>query len=195
MKICVFGASSPTIDKSYIDAVEVLGKDMASHGHSLIFGAGANGLMGACARGVHSQNGEIIGVVPSFFKVDGVLFEHCTKLIYTDTMRERKQIMEDSADAFIITPGGIGTFEEFFEVLTLKQLGRHQKPIVVCNINGYFDSLIALLKNAVSGEFLTEGGFNLTKFVNTPKEALEYIENYTPEDFNILKVRKLKTDE
>ena len=101
-----------------------------------MYGAGANGLMGAVARGVCEENGTIIGVTPSFFNVDGILFENVSELITTETMRERKQIMEDKADAFIVTPGGIGTLEEFFEILTLKQLGRHGKAIVIFNQNG-----------------------------------------------------------
>ena len=90
---------------------------MADRGHNLVYGAGGQGLMGAVARGVHEKNGNIVGVVPSFFNVDGVLFGDCNELIFTETMRERKQIMEDRSDAFIMTPGGIGTFEEFFEIL------------------------------------------------------------------------------
>ncbi len=123
MKICVFGAASAHIDKIYIDTVEELGRKMAERGHSLVFGAGGTGLMGAAARGVKSGGGYVHGVVPSFFKNDGVeqLFDACDKMTYTQTMRERKAIMEDEADAFIITPGGVGTFEELFEVVTLKQ--------------------------------------------------------------------------
>ena len=127
MNICVFGASSSTIDKTFIDRVEQLGRDIADRGHGLIYGAGASGLMGAVARGAYEKNGNIVGVVPDFFEeedmgVDGRIFSKCTELIKTDSMRERKRIMEDRADAFIIVPGGIGTFEEFFEVFTLKQL-------------------------------------------------------------------------
>lgn len=132
MKICVFGASSSTIDKSYVSQVEELGRKIADRGHGLVYGAGASGLMGAVARGVYEKKGEIVGVVPNFFDdedmgVDGRIFQDCTELIRTDTMRERKRIMEERADAFVIVPGGIGTFEEFFEVFTLKQLERHKQ--------------------------------------------------------------------
>lgn len=115
MNVCVYGASSNDIDRSYIEETEYLGREIAKRGHTLVYGAGANGLMGAVARGVYEENGTIIGVTPSFFNVDGILFENVSELITTETMRERKQIMEDKADAFIITPGGIGTLEEFFE--------------------------------------------------------------------------------
>ena len=109
MNICVYGASSNDIDRSYIEETEYLGREIAKRGHTLVYGAGANGLMGAVARGVYEENGTIIGVTPSFFNVDGILFENVSELITTKTMRERKQIMEDKADAFIVTPGGIGT--------------------------------------------------------------------------------------
>jgi uncharacterized protein (TIGR00730 family) len=123
--------------------VEQLGREMASRGHSLVFGAGAHGLMGAAARGVRDGGGYILGVVPRFFDDADVeeLCDFCDELIRTDTMRQRKQIMEDNCDAFIVAPGGIGTFEEYFEILTSKQLCRHNKPIVLYNINGYYDEL------------------------------------------------------
>lgn len=178
MNICVYGASSKTLDKSYLDAGIELGKLMAKRGHTLVFGGGCGGLMGAVAEGVYSEKGYIKGVSPEFFDVDGILFEHCNELIMTDTMRERKQIMEDSSDAFITTPGGIGTFEEFFEILTLKQIGRHNKPMVILNTNNYYDELLVLMDKAISGSFMTAENRSLYKVCATPEEALEYVENY-----------------
>ena len=139
MKICVYGASSYKIDSSFIAAGEKLGELMAKRGHGLIFGGGANGMMGAAARGVYRQKGEIVGISPELFDVDGVLFDHCNEMIFTKTMRERKQLLEDMSDAFVVTAGGSGTYDEFFEILTLKQLGYHNKPIAILNTNGYFD--------------------------------------------------------
>ena len=139
MRICVFGSASDDIDRAYIEAGEKLGEMLGKKGHSLVFGAGNSGMMGAVARGFHRTGAEIVGVVPSFFP-DGVLFPYCTELVKTETMRERKRILEELSDAFIITPGGFGTFDEFFEILTLKQLNRHNKPIVIFNINHYYDS-------------------------------------------------------
>lgn len=140
MRICVYGASSDAIDSMFIRAGETLGERMAERGHELVFGGGAHGMMGAVARGMTKKGGRIIGVAPSFFQVDGVLYEQCDEFLYTETMRERKQLMEDRADAFIMTAGGIGTLEEFFEILTLRQLERHKKPIAVLNTDGYYDS-------------------------------------------------------
>ncbi len=129
MKICIFGAASAHIDDNYIKAVERLGKSLALRGHSLVFGAGGTGLMGAAARGFKRGGGFVHGVIPEFFREEKVelIYEDCDKITYTETMAERKFIMEDEADAFIITPGGIGTFEEFFEVLTLKTARQTQQ--------------------------------------------------------------------
>ena len=103
-------------------------------GHSLVYGGGAKGLMGAAARGVKRQGGHILGIAPSFFNVDGELFEDCDEFLYPDTMRERKKLLEEKSDAFVILPGGIGTCNEFFETLVLRSLGRLAKPIALFNI-------------------------------------------------------------
>lgn len=193
MKICVYGASSTTIDKSYITDGEKLGKVMATRGHSLVFGGGANGLMGAVARGVHSVGRtEIIGIAPSFFNVDGILFEHCTEFIYPDTMRERKKMMDELSDAFIVTPGGIGTFDEFFEILTLKQLRRHNKPIAILNTNGYYNHLKDFLQNGINENFLAEECNKLFFISDGADEICEYIENYNPEDTPVSQFKAIK---
>lgn len=179
MKICVFGAASNLIDESYIKAVELLGEEIGKRGHSLVFGAGGNGLMGAAARGVKREGGEIYGVIPEFFKEEGIelIYNECTEIIYTETMSERKMKMGELADAFIIVPGGIGTFEEFFEILTLKQLGRHTKPIALYDINGYYDKMEDFLKYSVDEQFIRKGLTHLYSCVATPEEAVDYIEN------------------
>lgn len=192
MRICLYGAASNNIDASFIEAVELLGQKMAERGHSLIYGGGAGGLMGAVARGVHAKGGEIVGVAPTFFNVDGVLFEHCTKLIGTETMRERKQIMEEGADAFIMAPGGVGTFDEFFEILTLKQLGRHNKALVVFNINGYYCALENMMQQAADKGFLNEQTQNLYRVLNDADGVLDYIESYRAQEVDIWKLRNIQ---
>lgn len=192
MKICIYGASSPEIDKSYIDATYNLAYALGKNGHSLVFGAGDNGLMGAAARGFYDNGCEIIGVIPKFFNVDGVVFEGCTQLIKTDTMRTRKQKMDDLAEAFITTPGGIGTYEEFFEIITLKQLCQSKKPLVLYNINGYFEPLRALLQSCVDGKFMPKDSMKLCFFSDNIDEIISYIENYSAgfEDISALKYIK-----
>ena len=129
MRICIFGSASDDIDSVYIEAGEKLGEMLGKKGHSLIFGAGNSGMMGAVARGFHRAGAEIVGVVPSFFP-DGVLFPHCTELVKTETMRERKAIMEERADAFITTVGGIGTFETEYTKL-MEKGPRRVSPLFV----------------------------------------------------------------
>lgn len=192
MNICIYGSASDDIDTHYIEETEKLGKTLAKNGHSLVFGGGAQGLMGAAARGFYSENAHITGVVPKFFNVDGILFSHCDEMIRTDTMRTRKQKMDDLADAFITAPGGIGTFEEFFEIITLKQLGQSDKPLIIFNIDGYFDSLLNLLENCVAGKFMPHKTIELVHFSDTTEDIVEYLNAYKPEEFNILKYRNIK---
>ena len=176
MNICLYGASSNEIPAVYISETEKFGEEMANRGHRLIYGGGAAGLMGAAATGMVKKQGEVIGIAPSFFNVDGVLFPDCTEIIYTETMRQRKAIMEDKADAFVAVPGGIGTFDELFEIMTLKQLGRHHKPVALFNINGYFDDMLRMIDNAISQGFMTEGCRKLAPAFSDAKELIDYLE-------------------
>ncbi len=179
MRICVYGAASPTIDDIYKEKVEHLGKVMVQRGHSLVFGGGGKGLMGAVANGVHSAKGHIIGVIPQFFldeKIEAVC-EFCDEMILTETMRERKQIMEDNADAFIIVPGGIGTYEEFFEILTLKQLCRHNKPIVIYNIEGYYNEIETAMNEAIRKNFIKDSCVELYEVTDELDKLFECVEN------------------
>ncbi len=191
MNICVYGASSDAIDKCYIEAGELLGEELAKRGHTLVFGGGAAGLMGAVARGATRKNGRIIGIAPSFFDVDGVLFDKCTELIYTETMRERKQLLEEISDAFIMSPGGIGTYEEFFEVLTLKQLDRHNKPIAILNTDGYYTPMDNLLRETAKGGFMREESLKLYKIFENAEKVVDYIENYVPTEYDIEDMKHL----
>lgn len=185
MKICIYGASSRTLDEIYYTEAEKLGILMAQRGHSLVFGGGAQGLMGAVARGVHSEGGEILGIAPRFFDEPGILYEHCTEMIFTETMRERKQLMEDKSEACIVLPGGIGTYEEFFEILTLKQLGRSSHGIVMLNTNGYFAPMQALLKHTAQERFMSENCLDIFSVADTPEAALEMLEGYVPQTGNL----------
>lgn len=176
MNICVYGASSQAIDPKYLSAAQQLGGLLAERGHRMIFGGGATGVMGAAAVGAHQKGGKITGIAPSFFDKPGVLYKECDRFIFTQTMRERKQLMEESSDAFIVAAGGIGTFEEFFEILTLKQLGRHTKPIALLNTDGYYDEIEALLKKTVKGGFMPEKNLGLCRFFPDAESLLDYIE-------------------
>ncbi len=181
MNICVFGAASKAIDEKYTVPVENMGEYLAKHGHNLVFGAGSTGEMGAASRGFKKGGGSIHGVVPRFFKESLNEFVNwdCDELTLTETMRERKGVMEDLSDAFVITPGGAGTFEEFFEVLTLKQLGRHRKPIAIYNIDGYYDHMVDTIKYSIQTDFIKPNCKKLFKVFNETQfdEMIDYIEN------------------
>lgn len=187
MKICVFGAASEAIADKYKNTTEQMAFAMAERGHELVFGAGARGLMGAAARGVKKAGGKITGVIPDFFRNESIeeIYDMCDELIYTDTMRERKKKMEDLAEGFIIVPGGIGTFEEFFEVLTLKQLGRHEKPIAIYNIDGYYDNMIEFMEHSMREGFINKACASLYKCTENVAELFEYIEDKTPLGYSV----------
>ncbi len=184
MRVCVYGAASALIDKKYLDKGFELGKFLGERGHNLVYGAGSDGMMGAAARGFKAAGAHVHGVIPKFFEENGyeAIFYDSDKLTFTETMAERKTMMEDECQAFVITPGGIGTYEEFFQVLTLKQLGRHQKAIVLFNIDGYFEPIRTLLKQGMDNQFINDECVKLCVFLDTPEQIAEYIENYSPDD-------------
>ena len=177
-RICLYGASSERLAEEYYAAAYAIGEGLAANGIGLVFGGGATGLMGAAARGADSKGGEIIGVAPKFFDEEGVLYQNCTKFIFTETIRERKQIMEDLSDGFIVAPGGIGTLEEFFEIFTLRQLARHKKKIFLLNTNGYYDQLISFLKHMVEEGFMARHSLDLISIHETPSELIDAIKQH-----------------
>lgn len=176
LTICVFGAASDAIPAVHKDGAFALGAGIARAGHRMVYGAGATGVMGAAARGMDSEKGYIIGVTPRFMDDIEPLYP-CTELIYTETMAERKVIMEEQADAFIIGPGGIGTYDEFFQVLTLKELGRlGTKPIIVYNIDGYYNELLKAMEIGLEEKFIRDGVRELYCVCDNPEDALRVIE-------------------
>lgn len=185
MNVCVYGASSASLADVYYTEAEKLGRLLAQRGHRLVFGGGKHGLMGSVAQGVWQERGEILGIAPKFFDEPDVLFEHCTDFIYTTTMRERKQLMEDRSDAVIVLPGGIGTYEEFFEILTLKQLGQTSRAIAILNTNHYYDPMLAFLQNTVDQKFMSSNCMDLFFIHDDPKQLLDYIDRYVPVSGNL----------
>lgn len=178
MNICVYGASSALLKNIYYEKTEELGRAMGKRGHGLVFGGGATGMMGAAARGVAAENGYILGIAPRFFDQPGVLYEKCTEFIFTENMRERKKLLEEKSDATIVAPGGIGTYEEFFEIFTLKSLKRIDRPIVMYNIDGYYDKMKALLEYTAEEKFMDFSVLDLVVFLDEPTAVLDYLENY-----------------
>ena len=154
--ICVYCGSRPGNSPEFTTIAKQVGAWIGTNGGQLVYGGGRNGLMGTVADATLAAGGRVIGVIPRAL-VDKEQAHHgCTELLIVDTMHERKRIMAEHADAFIALPGGIGTFEEFFEVWTWRQLGYHDKPIGLLNINGYYDSLLAFLQTSVDSGFMPD---------------------------------------
>ena len=151
--ICVFCASSDHIEKQYVDDAVALGKAIAHHGDTLIYGGGGIGLMGQLARSVHQHHGKVVGVIPEAMMSTEVAYHDADELVTTHTMRQRKQIMDDRADAFITLPGGFGSLEELVEHIVLRILDYHRKPIAIVNSHGFYDPLLELFEHFYEHQF------------------------------------------
>lgn len=180
--ICVYCSSSDAIDESYPPVAEALGWEIGRRGHTLVYGGGAVGLMGVLARAARDAGGEITGVIPSKLQDREGIASEADELIVTETMRKRKGIMYSRAEAFIVLPGGYGTLEEFMEVLTLKQLGYHDRPIAILNANGFFDTLLTFFEELRERKFARESITELAHVVSTPNEALDRLDRVTSKD-------------
>ncbi len=171
--ICVYCGSRPGNDPTFTDIARQVGHWIGAHGGQLVYGGGRNGLMGTVADSVLAAGGRVIGVIPKAL-VDKEQAHHgCTELLIVDTMHERKRIMAEHADAFLALPGGIGTFEEFFEVWTWRQLGYHDKPIGLLNTNGYYDSLLTFLQSSVNAGFMLDKLMPLINVDTEPEPLLK----------------------
>lgn len=155
-RICVYCGSSPGDDPAYSHAAEKLAEELCQRDIALVFGGGAVGIMGVVADAVLERGGEVIGVIPKSLAVKEVAHENLTQMHVVASMHERKAMMSELADGFIALPGGWGTLEEIFEMLTWAQLGFHKKPCGLLNVAGYFDHLIAFLENSFQSKFVKE---------------------------------------
>ncbi len=151
--ICVFCGSRPGADPAYAEAATALGAALAAEGWRLVYGAGDIGLMGAVAQSAQAAGGETFGVIPIHLMQHEMGKRDLSRFIVTENMHERKKVMYMNSDAIAVLPGGAGSLDEFFEVLTWRQLGLHRKPIYLLNINGYWDKLIALLDHVIADGF------------------------------------------
>lgn len=177
-KICVFCGSSEGNDLAITDAAEAVGKLFAKRDIALVYGAAKIGVMGILAKNVLDNGGQVVGVIPGFLKKKEVVHLGLTKLITTENMHERKLRMQEESDGFIALPGGMGTLEELFEILTWQQLGLHQKPIGLLNINGFYNDLISLLETMVRKGFLSMEHYNLLQVDSDTKALLEKMEAF-----------------
>ena len=180
--ICVFCSSSNSIDDVYFETATDLGHRIGQLGLGLVYGGASIGLMGAIARATHEKGGRVLGVIPEFFRDKDKNFEYskADELIIVETMRIRKAVMDERADAFIALPGGIGTLEEVIEILSMKQLGLTEKPLVFVNTNNFYDGLISNLQNMVDLKFAKSSTLELFAVCPDPLSALEFILSYQP---------------
>lgn len=175
MNICIYGSGSSKISEKYLNEGYKLGLKIANEKHTLVFGGGANGMMGAVAQGVLKNNGKIIGIAPSWINEFEDLFKSCSKFIDVNSMNERKNEFLNNSDTFIITPGGLGTLDEFFEIITLKKLKRHEKSIIIFNIDRYFNKMLEMLDEMDQKGFLYENDNKLVKIASSIDEVFNYL--------------------
>lgn len=180
MKVCVFCGSSMGYDKCYRDGAASLGKALANGDNTLLYGGGSVGLMKIIADTMLEHSREVIGVMPRHLIKLEVGHDGITKMIETDTMAERKIILEGTADAFIAMPGGFGTLDELFEVVVLDQLRLIEKPIALFNINHYFDKLVDFIKHGINEGFIRQEHFDNVIVSDDPNLIVEKMNNYRP---------------
>ena len=173
--VCVYSASSTKIAPVYFAVAEELGHLLASRGINLINGAGSIGLMAATSNAALASGGTVTGVIPRFMIEQGWHHTGLTQLVETETMHERKHLMAEMSDGLIALPGGCGTLEELLEIITWKQLGLYLKPIVVLNIDGYFNPLLEMLQKAIDENFMRPEHGNIWVVANTPEEAVQLL--------------------
>lgn len=172
--VCLFCGSSETVQPEYLDAARAFGAATAEAGWRLVYGGGGVGLMGASARAAHAAGGRVLGVMPGFLRSRERLFDEVETLV-VPSMHERKTIMYDQSDAFVVAPGGVGTLEEAIEVLSWKRLDLHAKPVIFLNLNGFWDALLAVMEHSIE-EGMTPASFRQAWTVcNTVAESIEAV--------------------
>jgi uncharacterized protein (TIGR00730 family) len=159
--LCVYCGSRPGKLESFTQTAKAVGEWIGQHKGQLVYGGGNNGLMGIVAAATQQAGGRVVGIIPHALAEMELARDDCDEFYLVDNMHQRKQMMAERADAFLALPGGIGTFEEFFEVWTWRQLGYHNKPIGLLNVDGYYDGLLAFMRSTVNEGFVSDWQMNL----------------------------------
>jgi len=179
-KICVYAGSNRGVRQEYTQAASELGRELVARDLGLVYGGGQVGLMGVLAKTVTAAGGEVIGVIPSALFPREVAYTNGTQLYEVKSMHERKALMADLADGFIALPGGYGTYDELFEIITWAQLGLHSKPVGLLNVSGFFDPLLALIEHSSAEGFISARNTTLVFQKQTPGELLDSFAAYVP---------------
>jgi uncharacterized protein (TIGR00730 family) len=178
--ITVYCSSSSAVPPVYQQAAAELGRAIAGLGWALVYGGTCVGCMKTLAEACRGAGGLVVGITPRLMVEKGIADDRCDELVVTDTMRERKALMEQRGDAFVTLPGGIGTLEEIFEIIVGKQLKYHAKPIVILNIAGYFDPLLAMIDHGVEHRFIKPSVRDLYHVAASVDDAMRYLQDYKP---------------
>lgn len=177
-RVTIFCGSSFGTDEVFEEQAYLVGKTLAKESIELVYGGAKVGLMGAVANGVLENNGTVIGVLPTFLKKVEIAHDNLTELILVETMHQRKTKMDELSDGTIALPGGFGTLEEFFEMLTWAQLGLHKKPIALLNINGFYNDLLHFIQNMVDKGFLKQTNRDMLLVSDNIEDLLHQMKNY-----------------
>lgn len=182
--ICVYLGSSGRCDGIYKKATEDFGQMMAKAGMALVYGGGRVGLMGILAESVMKNGGRAIGIIPEHISKREISHDGLSELHVVDSMHTRKQMMVSRSDAFVVMPGGIGTLDELCEVMTWKQLGIHDKPIVICNVNGYWTPFLSMIEAVIAGKFMREEDRRLLTVVDRIEDVIPALTTLPSETFD-----------
>lgn len=183
--VCVYCGSRTPLNPIFTEAAVQTGKLLAQHGWGLVYGGGKVGMMGLVANATLEHGGDVIGVIPTPLKKEEVVHTGLTELHETQDMHTRKALMEARSDAFIVLPGGFGTLDEFFEILTWRQLGFHNDPIYLLNIDGYFDGLTHFFERALKTDFIQQSSLELVQITNSVTDTMEMLTR----DFELIEQR------
>lgn len=182
--VCVYCGSSSRVDQAYKDAAVELGKALAANKWDLVYGGGRVGLMGLVADSALASGSKVVGIIPQHIQAREIEHTDLTELHVVDSMHIRKQMMVDRGDAFVILAGGLGTLDEFFEILTWKQLGLHDKPVVMVNINGYWTKMIEAIRFIAQEKFMRDEDLTMFQVVDTVAEVPAALTNAPHERFD-----------
>jgi uncharacterized protein (TIGR00730 family) len=175
--LCVYCGSSKNLEPRYYSAAEAVGRAMVSNGWGLVYGGGNVGMMGSVAQSVKESGGHVVGVIPGFMKERELAYHRADELITVASMRDRKQVMEERATAFLALPGGIGTLEELTEIMTLRYINRIDKPVVIFNQDGYYDDLLRFFDRMTRERFKSAGMHDLFGVAASIPEIWPLLEN------------------
>lgn len=182
--VCVYCGSSARVDQVYKDAAVELGRTLAANKWDLVYGGGRVGLMGLVADSMLGAGSKVVGIIPQHIQAREIEHTDLTELHVVDSMHIRKQMMVDRGDAFVILAGGLGTLDEFFEILTWKQLGLHDKPVVMVNVNGYWTKMVEAIKHIAEEKFMRAEDLGMFQVVNTVAEVPAALSNAPHERFD-----------